>query len=288
MTLSSAASVSAAFSDLAEFAQRHSRLLVLTGAGCSTASGIPDYRAADGSWKRQPPVQYQDFVRSAQIRRRYWARSLLGWPRIRDAQPNATHQALATLEWQGRLHWLLTQNVDGLHQRAGSGRVIDLHGRLDNVVCLDCGRSVGRDLVQQELEQANPAWAALVVTVAPDGDADPGDVDYDDFRPPACTGCGGMLKPDVVFFGEQVPKQTVADAFARLEEADALLVVGSSLMVWSGYRFVRAARAAGKPVAAVNLGRTRADAELDLKVEVACDQALTALLSACEVDRAAP
>lgn len=288
MTISSVAPGSAAYPDLAEFARRHCRLLVLTGAGCSTGSGIPDYRAADGSWKRQPPVQYQDFVRSAGVHRRYWARSLLGWPRIRDARPNATHQALATLERQGRLHWLLTQNVDGLHQRAGSERVIDLHGRLDTVVCLDCGRSVGRDVVQEELERTNPLWAELAVTVAPDGDADPGDVDYDDFRPPVCAGCGGMLKPDVVFFGEQVPKRTVADAFDRLEEADALLVVGSSLMVWSGYRFVRAARAAGKPVAAVNLGRTRADAELDLKVEVACDRALTALLAACEVGPAAP
>jgi NAD-dependent SIR2 family protein deacetylase len=267
-----------AYDALADFLRRHPRLLVLTGAGCSTDSGIPDYRAADGAWKRQPPVNFQDFVGSEHMRRRYWARSLLGWPRMRDAAPNQAHRALARLERASGLHWLLTQNVDGLHQRAGSCRVIDLHGRLDTVDCLDCGRGVPREAVQGELLALNPEWARLSAAVAPDGDADLGDVDYGRFRLPSCGGCGGMLKPAVVFFGEQVPKTRVEAAFARLAEADALLVVGSSLMVWSGYRFVRAARAADKPVAAVNLGRTRADAELDLKIEAPCGPLLDALV----------
>lgn len=264
---------------LADFVQHYPRLLVLTGAGCSTGSGIPDYRAADGSWKRQPPVQYGDFVGSERVRRRYWARSLLGWPRLRDAEPNGAHRALAALEQGGWLHHLVTQNVDGLHQRAGQRRVIDLHGRLDTVECLDCGRTLPREDMQAELSVLNPGLSALAAATAPDGDADLGDVDYDSFRVPACHGCGGLLKPAVVFFGEQVPKPRVEAALARLAEADALLVVGSSLMVWSGYRFVRAARAAGQPVAAINLGRTRADAELDLKIEAPCAEALAQLLA---------
>ncbi|HEX5513278.1 MAG TPA: Sir2 family NAD-dependent protein deacetylase, partial [Gammaproteobacteria bacterium] len=194
-----AAATSTAYDALADFAQRHRRLLVLTGAGCSTGSGIPDYRAADGSWKRQPPVQFGDFVRSVDVRRRYWARSLLGWPRMRDALPNVAHRALAALEHSGRLHWLVTQNVDGLHQKAGSGKVTDLHGRLDTVECLDCGRVLARGGLQQELAALNPAWAELAATIAPDGDADPGEVDYRFFRIIDCAGCGGLLKPAVVF-----------------------------------------------------------------------------------------
>lgn len=275
-----AATIAAAYDALTDFAQRHRRLLVLTGAGCSTGSGIPDYRAADGRWKRPPPVQFGDFVRCADMRRRYWARSLLGWPRLRDAEPNAAHRALAALEHSGQLHWLVTQNVDGLHQKAGSGKVIDLHGRLDAVECLDCGRVFARESLQQELAALNPAWAELAATAAPDGDADPGEkVNYRSFRIIDCTGCGGLLKPAVVFYGEQVPKPRVEEALARLAEADALLVVGSSLMVWSGYRFVRAARAAAQPVAAINLGRTRADAELTLKIEAPCAEALARLLA---------
>jgi NAD-dependent SIR2 family protein deacetylase len=277
---------------LLDFVLRHPRLLVLTGAGCSTDSGIPDYRAADGAWKRQPPVQYGDFVRSERVRRRYWARSLLGWSGIRDARPNSTHHALAALEQGERLHWLVTQNVDGLHQRAGSRRITDLHGRLDTVECLDCGRSVTREAVQDELIALNAGWADLAAVLAPDGDADLGVVDYDHFRVPACAGCGGLLKPAVVFFGEQVPKARVEAALVRLNEADALLVVGSSLMVWSGYRFVRAARAMGKPAASINLGRTRADSEFDLKIKAPCGAVLGQLLAVlsptCDAAPAAP
>ncbi len=263
--------------DLPTFIASHHRLLVLTGAGCSTDSGIPDYRDADGQWKRSPPVNYQAFMAQAATRQRYWARSLLGWSRFGRAQPNATHHALAVLEADGRVELLLTQNVDGLHQRAGSQTVIDLHGRLDQVRCIGCGALSPREELQQRLDAANPGWLQLQAGIAPDGDADL-EVDFSGFQVPACTHCGGILKPDVVFFGESVPRERVAAVQAHLERADAVLVVGSSLMVYSGFRFVDAAARAGLPVAAVNLGRTRADALLSLKVEIPCAQALAFLL----------
>ncbi|WP_433852783.1 NAD-dependent protein deacetylase [Stenotrophomonas nitritireducens] len=262
---------------LAEFVASHRRLLLLTGAGCSTDSGIPDYRDADGQWKRTPPVDYRAFMADAAVRRRYWARSLVGWPRFGQARPNATHHALAALEAAGRVELLLTQNVDGLHQRAGSQCVIDLHGRLDEVRCMGCGTRSSREALQQRLLDANPAWAALQAAQAPDGDADL-EGDFGGFVEPDCTACGGLLKPDVVFFGENVPRERVAAVHAHLQRADAVLVVGSSLMVYSGFRFVDAAAKAGLPVAAVNLGRTRADALLSLKIEQPCAQALAFLL----------
>jgi len=262
---------------LAEFVASHRRLLLLTGAGCSTDSGIPDYRDADGQWKRTPPVDYRAFMADAAVRRRYWARSLVGWPRFGQARPNATHHALAALEAAGRVELLLTQNVDGLHQRAGSRRVIDLHGRLDEVRCMGCGARSRRETLQQRLLDANPGWAALQAAQAPDGDADL-EGDFGGFVVPDCMACGGLLKPDVVFFGENVPRERVAAVHAHLQCADAVLVVGSSLMVYSGFRFVDAAAKAGLPVAAVNLGRTRADALLSLKVEQPCAQALAFLL----------
>ncbi len=267
----------AVLTDLPTFIASHHRLLVLTGAGCSTDSGIPDYRDADGQWKHSQPVNYQAFMAQAATRQRYWARSLLGWARFGRAQPNATHHALAALEADGRVELLLTQNVDGLHQRAGSQTVIDLHGRLDQVRCIGCGALSPREELQQWLDAANPGWLQLQAGIAPDGDADL-EVDFSGFQVPACTHCGGILKPDVVFFGESVPRERVAAVQAHLERADAVLVVGSSLMVYSGFRFVDAAARAGLPVAAVNLGRTRADALLSLKVEIPCAQALAFLL----------
>jgi NAD-dependent SIR2 family protein deacetylase len=257
---------------LAAFLGRHPRLLVLTGAGCSAPSGIPDYRDADGAWKHTKPMTYTDFTGSAAARRRYWAGSLRGWPRVRDARANAAHLALARLEHAGRVVRLVTQNVDGLHQRAGSRRVVDLHGRLDLVECLGCGAVVHREDLQSLLVAWNPGFAATPREHGyprPDGDvrvaATP-----DDLLVPDCRECGGVLKPKVVFFGESVPRARVEQAFAALDEADALLVVGSSLMVYSGYRFVRAARERGRPVALVNLGRTRADGECCLKLERDC------------------
>ena len=260
------------------FIDRHRRLFVLTGAGCSVNSGIPDYRNADGAWKRSPPVTFQAFMAQQATRRRYWARSLIGWRRIGRAKPNDAHRALARLEALGKSEILLTQNVDRLHQAAGSAAVIDLHGRIDQVRCMGCDRISPRTQFQDALERLNPEWLAFEAAVAPDGDADLDGVDFADFAVPACAHCGGLLKPDVVFFGENVPRPRVEAAMRHLEDADGVLVVGSSLMVYSGFRFVEAAARAGLPVAAINLGRTRADHLLALKAEQPCDVALAFLL----------
>ena len=256
----------------------HRSLFVLTGAGCSTSSGIPDYRDAEGKWKRQQPVTYQAFMSEEKTRRRYWARSLIGWRRIRRARPNDAHRALARLEAMGGCELLLTQNVDRLHQAAGSARVIDLHGRIDLVRCMGCERRTPRDELQDELGRLNADWLDLEAADAPDGDAELDSADFSSFIVPSCRRCGGVLKPDVVFFGENVPRDRVDAAARHLDEADAMLIVGSSLMVYSGFRFVERAASAGKPVAAVNLGRTRADGLLTLKAEEACEAALAFLL----------
>jgi NAD-dependent SIR2 family protein deacetylase len=265
---------------LIAFAQRHPRLLVITGAGCSTAAGIPDYRDENGDWKRQEPMRFQLFTGSAQARQRYWARSMLGWRTMAGALPTAAHHALAQLERAGRVALLVTQNVDGLHQAAGSAAVVDLHGRIDTVCCLGCGVRSPRRALQEELMARNPDWQGLDARSLPDGDADLESLDFAAFDVPACPHCGGLLKPDVVFFGESVPRERVADVRAALARADAVLVAGSSLMVYSGYRFVEEAVAAGKPVAAVNRGRTRADPVLDLKVEAEVGVTLHALAGA--------
>ncbi|KAB8198520.1 NAD-dependent protein deacetylase, partial [Lysobacter maris] len=233
---------------LADWLAPHRRLFVLTGAGCSTASGIPDYRDSDGGWKRSAPITWQAFGSDPLARARYWARSQVGWPRVAAARPNPAHHALARLQALGRVERLVTQNVDGLHQRAGSAAVIDLHGRIDMTVCLGCGRRLPRDRVQYLLEAANPDWLGLQAASAPDGDADLDGHDFGRYRVPGCGDCGGLIKPDVVFFGENVPRERVADASSALARADAMLVVGSSLMVYSGYRFARAAREAGLPL----------------------------------------
>ncbi|MGD0722548.1 MAG: NAD-dependent protein deacetylase [Roseiarcus sp.] len=264
--------------NLQEFIDRHRRLFILTGAGCSTGSGIPDYRDADGQWKRTPPVTYQAFMGEEATRRRYWARSLLGWRRFSRARPNDAHRALARLEAMGRSELLLTQNVDRLHQAAGSSRVIDLHGRLDLVRCMGCEGRFPRDELQEELGRLNAGWLDRDAADAPDGDAELEGADYSSFAAPSCRSCGGVLKPDVVFFGERVPHDRVAAAARQLEQADAMLIVGSSLMVYSGFRFAQMAADAGKPLAAVNLGLTRADALLALKVEQASEAALAFLL----------
>jgi NAD-dependent SIR2 family protein deacetylase len=259
---------------LIDFVDRHRRLFVLTGAGCSTESGIPDYRDAAGEWKRRPPIMFQDFVAHQRARQRYWARSLTGFRRLRCARPNEAHYSLARLEQRGRIAQLVTQNVDGLHQAAGSANVIDLHGRIDTVRCLNCGRRSSRDRLQLELERRHPEFAALDAVEAPDGDADLEDDAFESFDVPACDACGGLLKPDVVFFGEGVPTARVHRAMDAIDGSDAMLVVGSSLMVYSGYRFVKAMADTGKPIAAINLGKTRADDLLTLKVMDRCAQAL--------------
>jgi len=275
------------FDALADFVLRHPRLVVITGAGVSTESGIPDYRDANGDWKRSPPVTFQAFMGGEATRRRYWARSMVGWRVMGRAHPGAAHRALARLEQAGRAALVLTQNVDGLHHAAGSRRVLDLHGRIDTVRCMACEARLPRAVLQDELLALNPDWAALEAGAAPDGDADLEARDFSAFRVPACAACGGVLKPDVVFFGESVPRERVADGLAAVQGSDAVLVAGSSLMVYSGFRFVQAAAAAGRPVAAVNLGRTRADDLLALKVQAPCGEALAALVQAVAPPEAA-
>lgn len=266
---------------LARFLEPCRRLLIITGAGCSTESGIPDYRDAQGAWKRSPPITWQLFTCNPAARRRYWARNMRGWPHIAAARPGAAHRGVAALEARKRVQLLVTQNVDGLHEAAGSERVIDLHGRVDRVLCTACGVTQPRADFQSRLVSANGRWMEMSIEAAPDGDAHievASDAAFDDFHIPDCERCGGLLKPDVVFFGENVPRERVDQAFAALAQADALLVLGSSLMVYSGYRFAQAAAAAGLPMAAVNLGLTRADALLSLKLEQPVGATLSAAL----------
>lgn len=256
------------------------RVLVLTGAGVSTSSGIPDYRDEDGAWKHKKPVEFREFTGREHTRRRYWSRSFVGWPWMRGARPNAAHYALAALERKGLLSLLVTQNVDGLHQSAGSRAVVDLHGRLDRVVCLSCGEISDRDALQSELARLNPAYDGGAARVAPDGDAEVAAEEAERFRVANCRECGGLLKPDVVFFGENVPSVRVERVMAELERAHSLLVVGSSLMVFSGYRFARAAARLGTPLFVVNRGRTRADDLATAKIEADAGTTLNALLTA--------
>lgn len=263
---------------LPDFVDRHRRLFVLTGAGCSTESGIPDYRDVDGNWKRARPMTYQVFMTSHAARQRYWARGMIGWRHFGRVQPNDAHRALARLEEMDRSEVLLTQNVDRLHQAAGSLDVIDLHGRLDRIRCMACERRTPRDAFQDELDRLNPNWVALTAADAPDGDADVESPEFASFSVPSCRHCGGILKPDVVFFGETVPLDRRDAALHHLARADAMLIVGSSLMVYSGFRFVQAAARAGMSIAAVNLGRTRADALFSFKAEQPCEAALAFLL----------
>jgi len=254
------------------------RLAVLTGAGCSTESGIPDYRSPRDR-PRSTPVQYMDFVHKSSIRQRYWARSLVGWPAIEQARPNGSHHALAALEAAGRLQGLITQNVDGLHQAAGSQALIELHGSLAQVRCLACGEVTERADLQRRLQVANPGWMDRPGAANADGDAELV-ADTSGFEVPACLACGGVLKPRVVFFGENVPPPVVAAAFGIIEAADGLLVAGTSLTVWSGLRFVQAAAQRGLPIGCINVGPTRGDPLVTAKVEGPTGQLLPALVAA--------
>lgn len=278
----------AAARELSQRLHDHRSWFVLTGAGCSTESGIPAYRDETGAWRHKPPIQLREFVGSEIVRRRYWARSFLGFPRVERAVPNAAHYALVQLERQDRVRLLVTQNVDRLHQKAGSQNVIDLHGQLAWVACLGCRAQIERVRVQEWLALHNPNISMLSGSslegphgeqperaLAPDGDAQL-EVDVSSLRVPPCPSCGGMLKPDVVFFGETVPPQKVRDSYAALEEADAVLVVGSSLAVFSGYRFVRRAAQLSKPIVVVNSGTTRADSLAQLKLGGSCGAVLSA------------
>ncbi|MFJ6689036.1 MULTISPECIES: NAD-dependent protein deacetylase [Streptomyces] len=263
--------------DLAPVADalRAGGVLVLSGAGISTESGIPDYRGEGGSLSRHTPMTYQDFTAHPEARRRYWARSHLGWRTFGRALPNAGHRSVAAFGRHGLLTGVITQNVDGLHQAAGSEGVVELHGSLDRVVCLDCGAFSPRRELARRLEEANAGFAPVAAGINPDGDADLTDEQVGDFRVVPCTICGGILKPDVVFFGENVPPRRVEHCRELVRAASSLLVLGSSLTVMSGLRFVRQAAEAGKPVLIVNRDATRGDRLAVTRVALDLGPALT-------------
>jgi NAD-dependent SIR2 family protein deacetylase len=251
------------------------KLWVITGAGISTDSGIPDYRG-EGRVARHP-MTYDIFLGSFEAQQRYWARSYVGWSRIALANPNPGHFALSTAESQGALSYLITQNVDGLHQEAGSKSVIDLHGRLDRVICLGCQKIISRTEMDERLQELNPEISKdSNVEFTPDGDAEIEGTK--DFKVPACGKCSGILKPDVVFFGESVPTDRVELALSQLADCDAVLVAGSSLTVNSGFRFIKQASKSGKPIVIVNIGPTRADQLAIAKIETNTSLALERLL----------
>ena len=255
--------------------------VALTGAGCSTESGIPDYRGANTPPRRRPPIQHREFVDKAEARQRYWARSLIGWPKLASARPNAGHRALAALGETGALAGLITQNVDGLHQAAGSRGVVELHGAIGRVRCLGCDARSTRAELQERLLDANPRWRAVPAgEAAPDGDIDLPDDLVADFQVLGCDACGGVLMPDVVFFGGSVPRETLDAAWSAFDRAELLLVVGSSLAVFSGYRFVRRAEERGIPVAIVNQGTTRGDPHAQLLVDARIGEVLPAVVAA--------
>ncbi|MDQ1648764.1 MAG: hypothetical protein QOG60_821 [Frankiaceae bacterium] len=252
-------------------------VVALTGAGISTDSGIPDYRGPTGAARPSTPMTYQTFTRDAVARRRYWARSHMGWRTIVRARPNAGHIAVTELQRVGVLRGLITQNVDGLHTAAGTAGVVELHGALDRVVCLDCGTTSSRSELDARLRAANPDWQAQVTAINPDGDVELPEEQLDGFTTVDCLVCSGMLKPDVVYFGETVPAPRVERSFELVEQAGALLVLGSSLTVMSGYRFVLRAAKLGIPVAIVNAGPTRGDERADIRVDAPLGEVLPLL-----------
>jgi NAD-dependent SIR2 family protein deacetylase len=254
------------------------RIVALTGAGISTESGIPDYRGPDRPPRVRDPMQHREFVDKPEMRTKYWARSMIGWPRMAEAEPNLGHRALAALEERGVLAGVITQNVDGLHTKAGSREVVELHGALRRVRCLACGEITSRDFMQQRLLESNPRHAGDA-RIQPDGDVELPDALVADFEVVACTACSGVLMPDVVFFGGSVPRDTLDAAWALFERAEVLIVVGSSLAVFSGYRFVRRAAERGIPVAIINRGPTRGDEHASLRIDERSGVVLPALAS---------
>ncbi len=256
---------------------RGGAVVALTGAGLSTESGIPDYRSPEALARPRRPIQGPEFVRYEAVRRRYWARAVLGWDRMRSARPNAGHLALAALEERGLVARVVTQNVDRLHAKAGSRRVVELHGALEEVACLSCGAIETRDALQARLLDSNPGWTTLAADDAPDGDADLPAHLVQAFCPVDCSRCNGVLKPRVVFFGDSVPRAVVDEALAAVDAAKLLLVVGSSLAVFSGYRFLRRAAERGIPVAIVNRGPVRGEEHATLKIERSTGQTLDSL-----------
>ena len=256
------------------------RVLVLSGAGLSTESGIPDYRGPTGLARRAQPMTYEVFTGSAAARRRYWARSYLGWRHIARAAPNDGHRAVAELSRRGLLTGIITQNVDGLHQAAGAFGVTELHGSLHRVICLSCGQRTARTGLERRLEAANPGWDACLATVNPDGDAVLDDEATESFQVVDCSACDGALKPDVVFFGENVPRPRAEACYAMVERSRALVVLGSSLTVMSGFRYVRHAAGRQRPVVIVNQGETRGDGYATATLDAPLGRTLTDLVAA--------
>jgi len=262
------------------------RVAVLSGAGVSTESGIPDYRGPESRQRDHTPIQYDEFIGDENVRRHYWARSTVGWPSFRAAEPNAGHRALARLEDAGSVRGIITQNVDGLHQQAGSANVIELHGALSDVRCLECDTVTSRDHLQERLRALNPGWMRHASAVAPDGDARIPRSETREFCVPECRTCGGVLKPKVIFFGENTRPGPVERAWSLLEQAEVLLVLGSSLHVYSGYRFVRGAADAECPVAIVNVGPTRGDSVAEVRIDAQTGQLLPQLADVLGARRA--
>ncbi len=257
------------------------KTLILSGAGISTDSGIPDYRSPESLKKNHKPMRYQEFVASKEARQRYWSRSLVGWPVMNNAKPNANHEVVAKLERAGFVAGVLTQNVDDLHFKAGSERVLELHGGLNRAVCMNCAVLEPRIRLQRRMLHLNPAFEAAasgtLKEITPDGDALIEQQLMQNFVIPECLNCAGVLKPDVVFFGENVPKERVEAAWSMFNEAEAILVLGSSLTVFSGYRFVARAAKEGKPVVIVNQGETRGDKDALVKLNLPLRDVLTDL-----------
>ena len=265
---------------LKDFITSSKRLFVLTGAGVSTESGIRDYRSEGVglyATNNQKPVQYNDFLKNERVRQRYWARNTVAWNIFSKFQPNSTHTYLAKLEHQGHLHWLVTQNVDGLHLKAGSRRLTELHGTMSAVICLQCQAVVSRELLQRKISLLNPNWQPVMGELTPDSDVVLNDEDVHSFTMPLCDECGGVLKPHVTFFGESVSKIKVYDTNQRISESDALLIAGSSCETYSAYRHILHAHSMTIPICILNIGKTRADHLADLKVEGRCGEAFEEL-----------
>ncbi|XP_014479968.1 PREDICTED: NAD-dependent protein deacylase Sirt4 isoform X2 [Dinoponera quadriceps] len=262
---------------LKEFINKHHRLCVLTGAGISTESGIPDYRSAEvGLYARSDrrPVLYKEFCDSERIRRRYWARNFVGWPRFSSLKPNITHLILKDLEYVKNIGCIVTQNVDNLHSKAGSKKIIELHGTAFKVKCLNCDHKICRYKLQEVFQELNPSMIATTQIIRPDGDVELSQEQVEDFNVPACGNCGGILKPDIVFFGDNVPRDIVQNVKTNVESLDALLILGTSLSTFSAYRIVLQAIDAKKPIAIINIGKTRADEMINLRVEGRCGDIL--------------
>ncbi|XP_075071001.1 NAD-dependent protein lipoamidase sirtuin-4, mitochondrial isoform X2 [Mixophyes fleayi] len=266
---------------LHDFVLSSQRLFVMTGAGISTESGIPDYRSEGvGLYARteRRPIQHAEFIKSQSARRRYWARNFVGWPQFSSHKPNVSHVALFNLEKAGKLHWLVTQNVDALHAKAGQCRLTELHGCTHRVICLGCQTVINRSELQEPFMALNPFWNEHAHGVAPDGDVFLTDEQVSNFRVPACERCGGILKPQVTFFGDAVDRELVYSLYECLGQADAMLIIGSSLQVYSGYRFALKAREKNIPIAILNIGATRADHLAEVKVSARCGDILPKIM----------